>query len=131
MTAIGIELAGNSLTYVLVDRIPEGLSIRSYSRIALLDARNPDSLRAFQAALNAVLTEAKPDLIALKDKPQSGGMKAGAAAIKMEAILLLATPCGVRFVTGAAINNCSAPVDGLKKYAQPAFKAAAVELLKD
>jgi len=130
MTAMGIELTGHSLIYVLVEKDADALTVRNSSKLELLDGRSPDSLRHFQTALVTILTEAHPDLIALKDKPQSGGMQAGAPAIKMEALLLMAAACEVRFTTGSAIKNCTATDGVLRKYEHPAYKAAAVELLK-
>lgn len=51
-------------------------------------------------------------------------MQAGAASLKMEAILLANAPCAVAFVSGARINQTDAEDLSLYAYLQPALKAA-------
>lgn len=56
-------------------------------------------------------------------------MRAGAAALKMEGILLAAAQCDVEFISGKRINACGNG-DGLKAYHQPAYKAAVAAIRK-
>ena len=125
MKILGVELASNKLNYVLLVYQGDAVEIAQANRLQLTSTRSPDALRAFQSAVSALLTGANPDRIGIKSKPESGQMRAGAAALKMEAILLAAAPCPVEFVSGARIVACE-DCDGLKKYHQPACKAASV-----
>jgi hypothetical protein len=51
-------------------------------------------------------------------------MRAGAAALKMEGIILANSPCSVDFVSGARINACAVSDESLHAYLQPSLKAA-------
>lgn len=85
-------------------------------------------LRAFQDAVRTLYSSTNPDAIAIKAKPESGQMRAGAAALKMEGIALANAPCAVTFVFGAKINGCTAHDDSLPKYMWPAYKTAVVTM---
>jgi hypothetical protein len=123
MNILGIELDSNKLNYVLLVTNGEEHTVSQSNRLELTDTRSRDSLRAFQNAVATLINGTKPDIIGIKDKPETGRMRAGAAALKMEGILLAAAPCDVDFVSGKRINACEEG-EGLKKYHQSAFKAA-------
>ena len=126
MKVIGIEFASSDMNYVVLDRNASGtLEVSASNRLSLRETRSPDALRAFQQAVQTLIEDTCPTRIAIKEKPEKGAMKAGAAALKMEAIVLAATACEVRFVSGARINKCSDPEIPLCAYHYPAFKAAA------
>jgi hypothetical protein len=55
---------------------------------------------------------------------EKGTMQAGAAALKMEGIVLASISCPAKFVSGARINKCSQAATSLHAYHQLAFKAA-------
>jgi hypothetical protein len=126
MKVIGIEFAANDMNYVVVDGGPEGaINITASNRLTLADTRSPDGLRMFQHAVRTLISDLAPDIVAIKQKPEKGAMAAGAAALKMEALVLATVPCSVRFISGARINKCNAPTVALKAYHLPAYKAAA------
>ncbi|MFM9858842.1 DUF3010 family protein [Pseudoxanthobacter sp. M-2] len=123
MNILGVEFEAKTLNYVLLVCEEKKNEVKEANRLKLTDTRSKDSLRAFQSAVTTLITGTKPDLIAIKDKPESGQMRAGAAALKMEGILLAAAPCEVEFISGRRINACEDGA-GLRAYHQPAFKAA-------
>lgn len=123
MNVLGVEFESKRLNYVLLVCDGDDCKIAQSNRLELTDTRSRESLRSFQNAVSTLFNGTKPDIIGVKDKPESGAMRAGAAALKMEGILLAAAPCDVDFVSGKRINAC-ANGDGLKAYHQPAFKAA-------
>lgn len=128
MKALGIEFSSNKLIYVLVEMTDGDLSVLSSNKLELTDTRDRDALVAFQTALKTVFNATAPDVIGIKAKPEKGQMSAGAAALKMEGILLACSPCPVRFLSGAKINACEAPEDGMKKYQIPSLKSAILAL---
>jgi hypothetical protein len=129
MKALGIEFASSHMNYVLLERDHHGeFVVVGANRLSLGDTRSCDALRAFHCAVQTLLNDSAPELIAIKDKPEKGAMQAGAAALKMEGIVLANAPCETRFVSGARINKCDAPKTFLKAYHHPAFKAAACAL---
>lgn len=126
MKIVGIEFASNHMNYVVLDRDKLGeMEVLAANRLSLDDTRSCDALRAFQRAVQTLLKDTSPALIAIKDKPERGTMRAGAAALKMEGILLANSPCDARFISGARINKCEGPEAPLNAYHYPAFKAAA------
>jgi hypothetical protein len=126
---LGVELAANKLNYVLL--VCEGASynVAQANRLELSDTRSRGALKAFQQAMSVLISGTKPDLIGIKSKPESGALRAGAAALKMEGILLAASPCDVDFVSGQRVNACD-DGEGIKAYHQPAFKAAVAAFRK-
>ena len=128
MKALGIEFSSNKLIYVLVERSAGTLSVLSSNKLELAGTRDRGALVAFQAALKAVFKATAPDIIGIKTKPEKGQMSAGAAALKMEGITLASSPCPVYFLSGAKINACVTPEDGMKKYQIPALKSAILAL---
>lgn len=131
MKVIGVEFAGNNLNFVVLQLNDkgEGIVIQS-NRLVLGNTRSRDSLVSFQNAVSTLFNTASPDLIGIKAKPEAGAMMAGAAALKMEGIVLANSPCEVDFVSGARINNCSVKDSNLYAYLQPALKAAHAALAK-
>ena len=128
MKALGIEFSSNKLIYVLVEMTDGDLSVLSSNKLELTDTRDRDALVAFQTALKTVFNATAPDVIGIKAKPEKGKMSAGAAALKMEGISLACSPCPVHFLSGAQINACEAPDDGMKKYQIPSLKSAILAL---
>ena len=128
MKALGIEFSSNKLIYVLVEMSDGDLSVMSSNKLELADTRDRDALISFQTALKAVFNATAPDVIGIKAKPEKGRMSAGAAALKMEGISIACSPCPIHFLSGAKINACKAPEDGIKKYQIPALKSAILAL---
>jgi hypothetical protein len=125
MTIIGIEFAAHDMNYVVATRDSGGdLQLSTANRLSLDLTRSCDALRAFQTAVKTLFNDAMPALLAIKDKPEKGAMQAGAAAMKMEAIVLANAPCEARFISGSRINKCAMPTTAIKAYHVSAFKAA-------
>jgi hypothetical protein len=131
MKVMGVEFVGSNLYYVVIERNDKcDVHILQSNRLVLGDTRSRDSLVSFQNAVLTLFNVASPSLIGIKAKPETGAMKAGAAALKMEGIVLANSPCDVDFVSGVRINKCSVEDSTLFAYLQPALKAAHVALGK-
>lgn len=131
MKVMGVEFSASVMHYVVIE-LAEANEIRvvQANKIVLGDSRSREALVAFQSAVSALLNLVSPNLIGIKAKPESGQMRAGAASLKMEGILLANSPCEVDFVSGARINSCAASDGKLRVYLQPALKAAHMALAK-
>jgi hypothetical protein len=126
MKVVGIEFAANDMNYVVLKRDHDGkLEVSAANRLSLLDTRSCEELRSFQQAIQTLLKDTSPAIVAIKHKPEKGTMKAGAAALKMEGLVLANSVCDTQFISGARINKCEATDPSLKAYHHPAFKAAA------
>lgn len=126
MLVLGIEFESNQMNYVLVDGDANAHTIVQRNRLVLGDTRSREALVAFQVAVQTLYNAARPELIAIKSKPESGQLRAGAAALKMEGIALANAPCEVTFISGAKINRCDSENDVIHKYQLAAYKAAVV-----
>jgi hypothetical protein len=129
MRILGIEFAAKNLNYVLISYVEDTITVVTANRLTLTDTRTPDSLRSFHDAVSTLLNGTNADRIGVKYKPESGQMSAGAAALKMEGILLAIAPCDVDFVSGQRVN-AEDQSDELKAYQQPAYKVAQAALKK-
>lgn len=131
MKIMGVEFSASNMYYVILELAEENkIRVVQANKLVLGDSRSRDALVAFQNAVSALLNLVSPSLIGIKAKPESGQMRAGAASLKMEGILLANSPCEVDFVSGARINACSASDDSLRAYMQPALKTAHMALAK-
>ena len=129
MRALGIEFAGDKLRYVLVVDGEDGTHVEARNVLTLGGTRDPLALRAFHAAVVTMMNATAPDLIAIKEKPEKGQLKAGAAALKMEGIALAVSRVPVDFVSGARVNAIAEGA-GLNNNQQPAYRAAISALKK-
>ncbi len=116
------------ITGLILEKDGDGFKVLQNNRLVLAATRSRDALVAFQNAMHTLYNSASPDKLAIKEKPEAGRMKAGAAALKMEGIALANAPCPVEFISGARINQCEAARGNLPKYLEPALKAAVVAL---
>lgn len=131
MKVMGIEFAASNLNYVVIELNDKNeVQVVQSNRLVLGDTRSRDSLVSFQNAVSTLFNAAAPNLIGIKSKPEAGAMMAGAAALKMEGIVLANSPCEVDFVSGARINRCAVEDPKLFAYLQPALKAAHAALVK-
>lgn len=131
MKVLGIEFASSNMHYVVIELAEDNeIRVLQSNKLVLGDTRSRDALVAFQRAVSTLLNLVVPGTIAIKAKPESGQMRAGAAALKMEGIVLANAPCEVDFVSGARINACTVADDRLRAYLQPALKAAHMALAK-
>ena len=121
---MGIELQGSKMVYVVGVFGGGSVTFETGNSIVLANTRTRDALVAFQTTLKAILNDAAPQRIAVKLKPESGKMSAGAAALKMEALLLTNSPCEVVFVSAQRLAKGEAVANPFPKYAQDAVLAA-------
>jgi hypothetical protein len=127
MRVLGVEFSGSTMNYVLLEKTADGFDVLQSNRLAVGGTRSRDALIAFQLAVQTTFNATAPTLIAIKEKPEKGRLQAGAAALKMEGIVLANAPCRTEFVSGIRINNCE-DTASIHVYLQPAFRAAAVVL---
>jgi hypothetical protein len=131
MNVMGIEFAGSKMHCVVVALADDGtLKVVRTSRLVLSDTREREALNAFQTAVKAAFQASEINLIGIKDKPEKGAMSAGAAALKMEGIVLANATCPVDFVSGKRINDCKTEDKTLHAYYEPALKAASAAMAK-
>lgn len=128
MRVLGIEFAASNMNYVLVQKVEEEFVVIQSNRLSLGETRAREALVAFQRAVLTTFNDTVPDRIAIKEKPEKGAMQAGAAAMKMEGIVLANAPCPVEFVSGARINKSTIENDTIHGYLKIALKAAVVVL---
>ncbi|MDC8015942.1 DUF3010 family protein [Tahibacter soli] len=128
MKILGVEFDSNKMHYVLIEGDFDIHEVLQKNRLELAETRSRDSLVAFQDAIRTLYNATVPDILSIKAKPEAGQMRAGAAALKMEGVVLANAPCKVVFVSGLRINQCEVECGGLQKYLQPAYKAAVVTL---
>jgi hypothetical protein len=121
---LGIELDSNRLCYVLVSgSSPEDATVVGSGKLQLGETREADDVRKFAAEVADLVQSLGPDRIAIKAKPENGQMRAGAAALKMEAILIAKTFCDVYFLTPQHLKKIDDNGE-LYAYLQGAWKAA-------
>ena len=107
------------MNYVLVvDGAPAG-----QGRLELEDGRSAPAMAAFKKEIRTLLDECRADVVHIKAKPESGQMRAGAASLKMEAVLLAEAEIEVVFVSAQAAAKIEKH-PGLYAYQQPAWQAA-------
>ncbi|MBT7068469.1 MAG: DUF3010 family protein [Verrucomicrobia bacterium] len=128
MRIIGIELDSNLMNYVVAEGTRGDFAVKSANRLTLSETRSRSALVSFQDGLKALFNSESPDILAIKDKPETGRMRAGSAALKMEALALANAPCEVDFVSGARVNHVDETDDSLYAYLQPALKTALAAL---
>jgi len=125
---LGVEFSSSQMNYVAIRSNGDAYEVITSNRMTLSGTRDRNALIAFQDAAKTLLNDVGPDLLAIKEKPEAGRMQAGAASLKMEAILLANAPCAVDFVSGARINQTDDEGLTLYAYLQPALKAAVAAL---
>ncbi|MBF0098779.1 MAG: DUF3010 family protein [Magnetococcales bacterium] len=128
MKVLGLEFASSNLNYVAIIGSSDSYRIETSSRISLGGTRDRDALVAFQDAVNTLLNDVAPDVLAIKEKPETGKMRAGAASLKMEGIILANASCPVVFISGQRLNQTADKAPALVSYLQPALKVAVVAM---
>lgn len=121
---MGVEFDARDMRYVVVENAANATSVVASNRLLLSQTRSRTALAAFQNTLKTTLSSHDIDLIAVKSKPEKGSMRAGAAALKMEALLLATAQVEVRFVSGKKVKNTAVIENSLPKYLQTALLTA-------
>lgn len=128
MKVLGVEFSSFHMNYVAIRPNGDSYEVMTSSRMTIGGTRDRNALVAFQDAVKTLLNEVDPELLAIKEKPEAGRMQAGAASLKMEAIVLANAPCVADFVSGRRINQTHYEDPSLYAYLQPALKAAVAAL---
>ncbi|MCV9964141.1 DUF3010 family protein [Pararhizobium sp. BT-229] len=124
MKILGIELDSNRLCYVLASgSSPEDVTVIGSGKLQIGETREANDIRKFADEVADLVKSLAPDRIAVKAKPESGQMRAGAAALKMEAILIAQTACDVYFLSPQRLKPIEDKAE-LFAYLQGAWKAA-------
>ncbi len=124
MKIIGLEFDSKKMNYVVLQKTVDGYEIINANRVILPETRERGALKAFQDAIKTLYRSEQPDFIGIKSKPETGRLRAGAAAMKMEGIVLANAPCDVDFVSGKRVNQSDVSDNSLFGYLQPALKTA-------
>jgi hypothetical protein len=81
-------------------------------------------MKKYAADLKQLFADYPATRIAIKDKPETGRMRAGASAMKMEGIFLLTAPCEVTFLSARAVAKAMETASGVKEKYKDAYRAA-------
>ncbi len=127
MKVLGIDFDANKAAFVLVSGIHEEAEVAHKERLQLGETRSQTDMATFQAGVRRIMELCAPDAISVRAKPENGQMRAGAAALKMEAIVLAESTAPLEFVSSVKASK-QADRDGLFAYLQPAYKAAMAHL---
>jgi len=126
---MGVEFAASNMCFVVLERT-DTVRVLAANRLSLEDTRSRTSVAAFQSALATTLHQHAIDLIAVKSKPERGRMMAGAAALKMEALLLAAARTDVEFISVPKVARAEALTNDLHGYLQTAVQTAMAALVQ-
>lgn len=121
--ALGIDFDAKKAGFILVKRSGDSVEIGHKERLELSDTRSQEAMTGFRDAVRRIIEASAPDRIVIRSKPENGQMRAGAAALKMEAIILAESPVNVVFVSTVKANK-QHDGEGIFAYLQPAYKAA-------
>ncbi|MNU51212.1 hypothetical protein D3C71_402000 [compost metagenome] len=127
MKVLGIDFDANKASFVLVSGTHEEAEVTHKERLQLGETRSQADMAAFRDGVRRILELCAPDAISVRAKPENGQMRAGAAALKMEAIVLAESAAPLEFVSSVKASK-QADRDGLFAYLQPAYKAAMARL---
>ena len=123
MKSLGIEFDASRLHYVLLTGTADDNAVVTSGKLTMDGSRDVEAVRGFALDLDRVLKELAPEVVSVKAKPENGQMRAGASALKMEALVLARSSCPVYFQTSQALSKLTGNTD-LYAYQQDAWKAA-------
>jgi hypothetical protein len=131
MKVVGVDFDANKVLFVVVEGGPEGEpSIVDTKRFQLDDTRDADAMKKVRDEIRGLLAAHADACLSIRSKPENGQMRAGAAALKMEALVLAESGSAeVSFVSSVKAGKMpEAP--GLFAYLQTAYKAASARLVE-
>jgi hypothetical protein len=131
MKIVGVDFDANKALFVVVEGefagTPEIVDTR---RIQLEDTRSAEEMKKVRDDIRDFLAKHGAETISIRSKPENGQMRAGAAALKMEALVLSESAnAEVSFVSSVKASKM-AEAPGLFAYFQTAYRAAAVRLVE-
>lgn len=127
---LGVDFDAKKASFILVEKTRDGVEIGLKERLELKDTRDRTSLSAVRDSIRKVIADTSPRWIAIRAKPENGQMRAGAAALKMEALVLAESPVEVVFVSTVKAHK-QPDAEGIFAYLQPAYKAALASFERD
>lgn len=86
--------------------------------------KSAKDMKQYEADLKQLFAHYPATKIAIKDKLETGRMRAGAAAMKMEGIFLLTAPCEVKFLSPRAVAKAMDMALGVAVKCKDAYRAA-------
>lgn len=119
MIVMGVDFEPKRLLHVTAR---DGILAES-GMIGFGATRSAEDVRAFASEFSRIVASVRPDLIHVRSKPEKGQMRAGAAALKMEALVLCLSGCPVRHLSPRSLARIDDNPD-LFAYQQGAWKAA-------
>lgn len=125
MKSLGIEFDANRMNYVVVTRnASDENTVVTSGKLSLEDSRDAEAVRFFSSAVREMVNIIGPEIISIKAKPENGQMRAGATALKMEALVLAHSLSPVYFLSSQRVEKAAANNGDLYAYQQGAWKAA-------
>jgi hypothetical protein len=125
MKIVGVDFDANKALFVVIDGEPDGpVEIVEFKKLQLDETREAQSLKRFRDEVRTFLVKHDAFALSVRSKPENGQMRAGAAALKMEALVLAESgDAEVSFVSSVKAGKI-ADAPGLFAYLQTAYKAA-------
>lgn len=129
MKVVGVDFDASKALFVVVEGDAAGdCAVVETRRMQLDDTRSASAMKAVRDEIRDFLSAQAADAISIRAKPENGQMRAGAAALKMEA-LVMAESGGADLSFVSSVKAGKLPdAPGLFAYFQTAYKAAAARL---
>lgn len=129
MKIIGVDFDATKALFVVVEGAAEGApTVLDTKKLQLADTRSAEALKSVRAEIADFLEKHSADAISIRSKPENGQMRAGAAALKMEALVLAESGRSEASFVSSVKTSKMSDAPGLYAYFQTAFKAAAARL---
>lgn len=124
MRILGIEFQSDQTIWVSI--IVENDVVSSFESgfLKIHGTKSASDMKQYAADLKQLFADYPAMKIAIKDKPETGRMRAGAAAMKMEGVFLLTAPCEVVFMSARAVGKAMETASGVKEKYKDAYRAA-------
>ena len=124
MRYLGVEFQADQTVWVSI--IVDSGEVSSFETgfLKINGTKSAQDMKQYQEDLKQLFVDYPATKIAIKDKPEAGRMRAGAAAMKMEGIFLLTAPSEVKFLSAKAIAKAMETATGVKEKYKDAYRAA-------
>lgn len=126
MKVMGIDFDAKTMSYVVVASSvpPDERNIVASGKLQMAEPRSAEAVRAFSKELRDLISGVDPQAISIRAKPENGQMRAGSAALKMEALVLAWSHCPVHFPSAQRVLKAAENHPDIYAYQQGAWKAA-------
>lgn len=124
MRYLGVEFQSDQTVWVSI--FVDGGEVSNFETgfIKIGGTKSADDMKQYAADLKQLFADYPATKIAIKDKPETGRMRAGAAAMKMEGVFLLTAPYEVKFLSPKAVAKAMETASGVKEKYKDAYRAA-------